>query len=379
MKICIDSRSATLHEGSGIGTYTKNIVLNLTKKYNKNLNLICTGKYSSILSSNPNTNIYITSGKYNSFYENYYIPKLLIDENIDLYHIPQNGIGFPFLYDLNVVVTIHDLIPYIMPETVGKGYLERFLKDMPNIIDKSKGILTVSEYSKRDILRFFPNCPEDKIHVIPLAADTSFKPLDKEKCREYIRRNYKINNQFILYLGGFSSRKNIKNLILSFSKIKNTLKKKYTLVLGGALKDEAIELQSLVTDNGLQDSVVFTGYLNNSILPIFYNAAELFVYPSLYEGFGLPPLEAMSCKCPVITSNISSIPEVTKDSVLLINPYNIDELSSSIIKILNNKDLQEEYIEKGYNRSLEFSWTKATIETINAYKKVASSFCFKGN
>ena len=372
MKICIDSRSATLHEGSGIGTYTKNIVLNLIKDYNNELKLICTGKYTSLFPSNKNTKIYVTSGRYNNFYENYYIPNLIKKENIDLFHLPQNGIGFPFSNNLDIVVTVHDLIPYIMPETVGSGYLERFLRDMPNIISKSKGILTVSEFSKKDILRFFPSCPENKIHVIPLAADTTFKPLDKNECKKYIEKKYKISNDFILYLGGFSSRKNVKNLILSFAKIKKDLNKTYNLVLGGSLKDEALELKQLVIDNNLDNSVIFTDYLNNSELPIFYNAAKLFVYPSLYEGFGLPPLEAMSCKCPVITSNISSIPEVTKNNALLINPYDIDELNDSLIKMLNNDDIKEEYIEKGYKRSLEFSWSKCALKTIDAYKKIKS-------
>ena len=154
MKIAIDSRSITMHSGSGIGTYTKNLVFNLIHNNNSdNFNLIWTGDLDNDFLSDT-TNIYITSPKYGGFFEKYFVPNLLIENGSDLYHIPQNGIGFPFDYDLNTVVTIHDLIPYIMPETVGIGYLNRFLKDMPNIISNAKGILTVSEYSKKDILKF---------------------------------------------------------------------------------------------------------------------------------------------------------------------------------------------------------------------------------
>lgn len=371
MKIAIDSRSANLHSGSGIGTYTKNLILNLIKNIDNSFELIWTGDYKCLNKKNNNTNVHLTSGRNNSFFELNYVPNLLKEKNIDLYHIPQNGIGFPFGSDLNVVTTIHDLIPYVMPETVGSGYLERFLKDMPNIINKSKGIITVSEYSKKDILRFFPNYPSDNIFVTPLAANKNYKPLNKKTCKAYIKNKYNLSDSFCLYIGGFSSRKNVKGLINSFAKIQKDLKEKYKLVVVGSLRDEGLALKNYVEDNNLNDNIIFIGYIPDKDLPIFYNSAELFIYPSLYEGFGLPPLEAMNCKCPVITSNITSIPEVTSNSAILINPYNNDELSDSILKILNNNDLRDEYKNKGYNQSKKFSWENTANLTFEAYKKIS--------
>ena len=369
MKVAIDSRSATLHEGSGIGTYTKNLVSNLINNIDSNFNLIWIGVYDNTLTAN-NCTVFYSSGKHSLFYETNYIPNLLQQEGIDLYHIPQNGIGFPFSWDLNVVVTIHDLIPYNMPETVGPSYLERFFRDIPNIISNSKGIITVSEYSKKDILRFFPNCPADKIYVTPLAANNNFKPIPKSKCKECLKNNYNITDPYILYLGGFSSRKNVLGLIHAFRNIIKDLKKPHKLLLGGSIKDEGLLLKEYVHTNGLDKDVIFTGYLNDIDLPLFYNGCEAFVYPSLYEGFGLPPLEAMSCRKPVITSNITSIPEVTLDSAILIDPLNIDELSSSILTLLNSEDLKEEFSEKGYKRSLQFSWRQTAIDTFDAYKSI---------
>jgi glycosyltransferase involved in cell wall biosynthesis len=373
MKLAIDSRSINLHSGSGIGTYTKNLVLNLLDIDKKdNFNLIWTGsEYEEY--NKENVEITHISGRYSGFYDAYYIPNLIKNKGINLYHIPQNGIGFPLGYNVDVIVTIHDLIPYIMPETVGIGYLNRFLKDMPSIIESSKGIITVSEFSKRDILRFFPSFPEDKIFVTPLAADEEFKPIPKEYCKKYIKDNYKIEDPYILYIGGFSKRKNVKSLITSFASIEKGLKTHHKLLIAGSLRDEGELLKSLVNSLGLQDTIIFTGYLPDEVLPIFYSGAEAFVYPSLYEGFGLPPLEAMSCRTPVITSNLTSIPEVTSNSAILINPLDPDELQVSLLKLLNDESLKEELQEKGYKKSLEFSWAKTAKKTIKAYKSISNT------
>ena len=370
MKIAIDSRSATLHAGSGIGTYTKNLVLNLLNiNSSDRLNVIWTGELPSNIKKD-NADIFLISGRHGEFFEKFYLPNLLNKNNNDLYHIPQNGIGFPFDSSINTIVTIHDLIPYIMPETVGKGYLKRFLRDMPYIISQAAGIITVSEYSKKDILRFFPEFPEEKIFVTPLAANTTFKPLDKNLCKKHIKDNFKVEDPFILYVGGFSKRKNVKELILAFKHVKPSLNKNYKLIIAGSLRDEGISLKNFVESEGLSDSIVFTGFIEDSFLPTLYNAADAFVYPSLYEGFGLPPLEAMSCKTPVITSNLTSIPEVTSDAAILINPHNIDELSSALVTLLNNDSLKQNLAEKGYKRSQNFTWNNTAEKTFAAYKKV---------
>ena len=373
MKIAIDSRSANLHAGSGIGTYTKNLVLNLINDIDYEFELIWTGDYKCLSNRLKNTNIHLTSSKNNSFFELNYVPNLLKEKDVDLYHIPQNGIGFSFSSDISTIVTIHDLIPYILPETVGKGYLERFLRDMPNIISHSRGIITVSEYSKKDILKFFPNYPSNNIYVTPLAANDSYKPLNKLKCKNYILKKYNISDNFFLYIGGFSLRKNVKGLINAYMKIKKDLKSKYKLLIIGSLKDEGLSLKKYVKSIGLDDDVIFLGYINDLELPIFYNSATAFTYPSLYEGFGLPPLEAMSCKCPVITSNITSIPEVTKNNAILINPNDIDELAYSMLNIANNSDLQEEYSIRGYKESINYSWKKTSSLTLEIYKEIYNS------
>lgn len=370
MNFSIDARGINLYKGSGIGTYTENLVkelLNLDKE--DNYTIFWAGEnYWEY--KRKNSNIIVTSKKHGVFYENYYYPSFIKDHNIDLHHIPQNGIGLNDDYSVSSVVTVHDLIPYLMPETVGRGYLERFLKDMPYIINKAKGILTVSEYSKKDILRFFPKFPKDNIFVTPLAANKNFKPLDKNLCMDYLSEKYRIDFPFILYIGGFSQRKNVKELIIAFNKISKSLTKNYKLVLCGAVKDEGEKLREFTKELLIDDKVIFTGFVPDKDLPIFYNGCDLFVYPSLYEGFGLPPLEAMSCKTAVITSNLTSIPEVTGNSAILINPFNKDELQDSMYSLLSSKNDLVELGEKGYKNSLEFTWRKTAELTLDAYKTI---------
>ena len=373
MKIGIDSRSINLHSGTGIGTYTKNLIsemININK--DNEFTLIWTGKIDNNFSKD-NTELIYCSGRHSTFFEREYIPNIISSKKLDLYHIPQNGIGFPFNHDINTIVTIHDLIPYIMPETVGSGYLKRFLKDIPNIIENSKGIITVSEYSKKDILRFFSGYPEDKVFVTPLSTNSEFVPMNKNECRKTIQNKFSFNEPYILYIGGFSKRKNVHGLINAFSKVKNSLSKKYKLVLVGSLKDEGLNLKRYVESLNLENDIIFTGFAEDKDLPIFYNGADLFVYPSYYEGFGLPPLESMSCKTPVITSNTTSIPEVTKDAAFLINPSVDEELSNAIFNVLENDNIRNDLIEKGYKRSLEFSWKQTAKNTLNAYENIKSS------
>ncbi len=371
MKIGIDARGVNWYKGTGIGTYTDKILKYMIKTHRENLYHMywSGGNYEYFKSDN--SKILMTSQKYHKFFEQYYFPNNLNDESIDIYHIPQNGIGLSQNIRCKKVVTIHDLIPYILPETVGKGYLLKFLKEMPKIMEFSDGIITVSECSKKDILKFFP-MDESKVFVTPLAADKKYKPLDKSDCQKFISKNYNVNKPFILYIGGFSPRKNVKSVLIAFSKIHKNLPERYNLVVVGANKDDIHILKDLSSDLNIRSSVKFTGFVPEDHLPIFYNASNVFVYPSLYEGFGLPPLEAMSCGTAVITSNITSIPEVVGNGGILIDPFDTKSLSNSLESLLNDKKLLQELKIRGLKQASKFSWEKTSEKTLDAYKKILS-------
>lgn len=369
MRIAIDARGISWYRGTGIGTYTNNLVNSLLKIDRENTyNLYWSGENFQEFRKN-NSKIIMTSNKHHRFFEQYYFPRNLDYEKVDIYHIPQNGIGLNSYIHCKKVVTIHDLIPFLMPHTVGRGYLLKFLKQMPSIIEKSDAIITVSEWSKKDILRFFPMDP-NKVHVTPLATDLKYKVLDKIKCKNTLSKKYNINSPFILYIGGFSPRKNVKMLVKAFKETYNDLPQKYKLVIVGSYKGEGNEILKLVEDLNLSQYVTFTGFVDEVDLPLFYNACSVFVYPSLYEGFGLPPLEAISCGAPTISSDTTSIPEVLKDCGILINPNNLHELRDAIGKVLTNNNLRNNMIKKGLKRSSEFSWDKTANKTLNVYRSL---------
>lgn len=368
MKIAMDARGINWYKGTGIGTYTENILKNLLDIDKENFyHLYWSGdNYDEFLRTN--SKIIMASKKHQRFFEQNYFPYNLSKENIDIYHVPQNGIGLNENIKCKKIVTIHDLIPYILPETVGKGYLNKFLKDMPYIMEQADCLITVSEWSKRDIIKFF-QIDQNKIFVTPLAADMKYIPMNREFCKKVLQRRLIINKDFILYIGGFSPRKNVKGLIDAFRKVYGDFSKDLCLLIVGSLKDQGSMLKEYVNELNMEDKIIFTGFVEEDLLPLLYNACECFIYPSLYEGFGLPPLEAMSCGAPVITSDTSSIPEVVKDAGILINPLDKNSLSEAMLNLINNDHIKVDLINKGIIRAQNFSWRKTSLETLNVYSK----------
>lgn len=368
MRIAIDARGVNWYSGTGIGTYTAQIIKHMLQNDINNSYLLywCGENYKDLY--NNNVSINIASKKHRKFFEESYFPQCLKNNEVNIYHVPQNGIGLPQKKVCNYISTIHDLIPYVMPETVGKGYLKRFITAMPQIVQNSDTILTVSEFSKKDIMRIF-NVEEAKIKVTPLAAEDYFKPIDKEVSKLFLKNKYNVTSDFLLYVGGFSPRKNVRSILIAFSRICNSLSKDYKVLILGYANDDHSYLMTLCESLNISDKVVFTGYVPYEELPYFYNSCSVFVYPSLYEGFGLPPLEAMSCRVPVITSNISSIPEVVGDAALLINPFDTEELKSSLEKVLEDASLAEELSNLGYARSKLFNWKNTALQTLAVYEE----------
>lgn len=375
MKIGIDSRAANWYRGTGIGTYTYQIINSLNKidSINEYLLFMPKDNNSDIKFSNNYKIRNISQDMNGNFWNEINIPNILKNKEIDIYHVPQNGVGLPKEKVCPFIITLHDIIPYKMPETVGDTYLKIFQNEMLEIISKCDGIITVSNYSKQDINSAF-NFPQDKIFVTHLAHEDIYKLLDKEQCKNFIKKNYSIEDEFILYVGGFSPRKNIVGLIQAFSKLNNTFRKSNLKLVIAGKQGKSYSLYKETAENlHVADKVIFPGFIPLKHMPIFYNACTLFVYPSLYEGFGLPPVEAMACGAPVIASNITSIPEVVEDAGILINPYDVDELCIAMNSVIEDKNLRDDLIKKSLNRSLNFSWLKTAEKTISAYKSILES------
>lgn len=369
MKIGIDGRAAKWYRGTGIGTYTYQLITNLSKYDSSNQYLTFLPKNSDLKLGDNFSIKYTSDSSNNSFWDNVKVPNLLNDFNMELYHVPQNGVGLSDNVNCPKTITLHDIIPLKMPETVSDRYLKIFNEEIPKILDNCDGIITVSEFSKLDIASEF-NFPIEKIFVTPLAAEDIYRPINRSYCKNIIKDKYHIDNNFILYVGGYSPRKNIIGIMEAFSLLNKNLKKDLKIVITGRkglsyerYRDRAIQL-------GISDYVIFTDFIPLEDLPLFYNASEFLIYPSFYEGFGLPPLEAMACGTPVIASNVTSVPEVCKNSAILVNPNDVDELSYSIERVLTDSFLKLTMIERGLNTSNKYSWKNTALDTIKAYKNI---------
>ena len=245
------------------------------------------------------------------------------------------------LFIKNNITYVHDIIPLTNPEWYSIQARIYYSILLPLVIKRSKCIITGSHFTKQDIHEK-TNTPLDKIHVIPSAVDKFWQPSTQKPNHE----------NYILTVASFDPRKNLKNLIKAFRHLEDkTLK----LIIVGH-KHKAFASQDLELSESDRDRIIFTGYLDDEQVKSLYSYARAFVYPSLKEGFGIPPLEAMACGCPVIASNVSSIPEVCGDAVVYINPLDTESITAGIESILSNKELSANLIDKGFHQSKLFSW-----------------------
>src|SRR3989339_453972 len=361
MKILLDSR---MINNSGVGTYIRNLLKNYEKS-NENIYVYALTNNSVYEISGKKSKIEIVEVKYStpiySIREQIVLPYYINKIKPDLVHFPNFNVSYflktPF------VVTIHDLIYYLhadaCPNKIGYLYARVMMKHAAR---KAKLIITDSMYSKKDIVQNL-NVSEEKVHVINPGINKNYLHVENS---QNILKKYKLPANYIFYIGNHEPRKNIMGIITAYSKSK--YRNDYFLVIGGKKDLRRKDIYNIIENLKLEKRVIFTDYIEEEDLPAIHSAAKLFIFPSFYEGFGLPPLEAMACGTPVISSNASSLPEILGDASIFVNPTNIDELTGAIDNILNNKNLADDLIKKGYEQVKKYSWDTAAIKTIDIYK-----------
>jgi glycosyltransferase involved in cell wall biosynthesis len=307
------------------------------------------------------------------WFEQVSFPRACLRADVDLLHVPY--FAPPLLGAGKTLSTVHDLIPLILPAYRGSILVRAYTRLVASSARRAAAILTDSEASKRDILRML-RVPSQRVRVIPLAADESFQPVADPDRLERTRCKYKLPEQYVLYLGGFDQRKNLETLIAAYASLGAHLRARTPLVLAGRLPAEDSAFfphpRRLVERWDLGDGVVFPGWVEEEDKPALYSGASLFVFPSLYEGFGLPVLEAMSCGTAVITSDSTSLPEITGEATLLVDPHDAEALTAAMTLLLEDADRREELASQGLERARLFSWAKTVAQTVEAYESVAA-------
>ena len=301
-------------------------------------------------------------------WEQFILPFDLKRLSIEIYH---GTIGrLPFLKsNADYIVTIPDLIPFSVPQNSTRKYRIYNKALLWESVHRANGIVAISNYTKEDILRLF-NLSEKKIRVIHLGVDPNYKVLDKDLCKNYIRNKYFILDEYVLFVGHVQLRKNLQRLVDAFAQVQKRIRSGHKLVLAGLKGIDSNKVVEFVEKIGLSKQVIFLGYIEDDDLPYLYNAASAFIFPSFYEGFGLPLLEAMACGVPVIAANATSIPEVVGDAAELFDPMSVQDMSDKIEDILSDETLREHLCKKGLERVKIFSWVKTALDTLAIYEEI---------
>ncbi len=290
----------------------------------------------------------------------------LIQKEYDLYWQP-NFIPLEGIKAKKIVSTVHDFSFYLQPEWHPSERLDYFNKHFWSQVKQSDWLITGSNFSKQEIIEYL-EFDANKITVIYHGVDHDlYKLYHKDQLEEFKRRQ-NLPDKFILFVGSIEPRKNLLTLLKACAQLNENKVDNIPLVLVGFKGWENDEIMQIINQN--KKNIIYLGYLSDIELAYIYNLAQVFVYPTLYEGFGIPPLEAMACGTPVITSDTASLPEVGGDAVLYVDPYDINDISQKLDLLLSSQTMQKDLIEKGLRRAKDFTWEKAAKEHIKVFEKV---------
>jgi len=363
MRIGIDIHTIGAHQ-TGNETYIKNIVSNMNDDHDLYLYYTKTNRenlpdwkanFKKISPHNSLLRIPVS------------FPLALKRDKIDVAHFQY---VIPPVSPCPTVVMIHDISYEFFPEFFHPLSRKRMQLLIPYSARKSSHVLTVSEYSKQQIIKKY-GIPEDKITVTYNGVSDNFRIINDQGYIDTILQRFSLTKPFILAVGNLQPRKNIERLVRVYANLKKLDKIEQDLVLVGKVDYKGHKIFDIIKDNNVEKFVKITGYVNDEELVALYNKADIFVYPSLYEGFGLPLIESMACGTPVITSNVSSLPEVAGEAALYIDPESDDDLEDQLLKLSANNDLKKLLVDKGIDQVKKFSWKKAAQDTTNIFEKIA--------
>ncbi len=364
MRIGIDIRS-TLKQKTGIGYSTLNLINHLARIDPQNKYVL----YSRIKPFSRNKRLPPLPGKnfchrVNRF--NFSLDCVL--GKVDVFYTSSHDL--PGLKSGKFIVAVYDVIHKTYPDGHSKDTREEIDKNLRRILNEVDKIIVCSRVTRSDILKWY-SVPEEKIRLIYPGVSEQINRIEKsDNLYSRLKDRYNVSGKYLLFVGTIEPRKNIEGLIKAYHILKTEHKLPYQLVIVGMKGWMYSGVFELVETYGLKNEVIFTGYLDEDLKNIFYNLADIFIYPSFYEGFGFPIVEAFKCGVPVITSNTSSCAEVAGDAAMLINPYNPDSIVEAVLKIINNINLRNQLKNKGLEKTKFFSWKETAKKTLEVFYEV---------
>jgi len=375
MRIAINCRSFLNKKYTGIGRYAYHLVKSLGEIDNQNEYLLYAKKgifnFSKRLPQFHFNNLQLKIDRFGQGMDKILGP-------LDIYHSPS-----PDTLNVNngakIVVTVHDLIFKTFPQGHTQRTLDYTEEQFHNIGERASKVICCSQSTIHDLQKYF-NVPDEKIKLIYQGVDKKlFYKIGHDENLHATKtiRSKGINEPFLLSVGTIEPRKNLENILHAFDKLKTKGRFRGKLVVIGMKGWLSDGIEGLIRKLELKRHVIFLGYLSDIELRHFYNKAEAFIFPSYYEGFGFPIVEAFSCGTPVITSNISSCPEVAGDAAVLTNPYDPEDIAEGVYHVLDDPKLKDELTDKGFKRAEYFNLSKTAKETLKVYEKVHNASPFQ--
>lgn len=378
MRIAIDY-TAAIRQGAGIGNYVRNLVDAMLAQDSRNQYTLLTSGHPTPGHPFPKAgnvrgrSIIIPDRYLNILWYRWRLPihATIFTGMIDIYHGPDFVLP-PINGKVRKVVTVHDLAFLEHPEYAVPQLAAYLKKVVPEAVAAADVVAAVSQATRQTLIDYFKTSPE-KITIIPNGIRPSFRRITDPVLLAATRHKFGLKHPLVLGVGTLEPRKNHLGLIKAFHKAQSAAAKKERpamLALAGGPGWLYDETQQLIAKLKLENKVRFLGRVSELELITLYSMADVFVFPSFYEGFGVPPIEAMACGAPVITSNTSSLPEVVGDAALLIDPHNTGELARVILQVLENEQLRDELRQKGYARAQHFTWPKSASKMLSVYQKL---------
>lgn len=360
-KIAVNTRLLLPNKLEGIGVFTSEIFKILTKDHPEDeFHFIFDRPFDEQFIFNKNVKAHVIQPPVRhpllvKLWYNFQIPRLLKKIKADIFISPDAIASLKT--DIPQLTVIHDVNFAHRPDDLPLKWSKFYNKYTPLFLEQSTRIATVSDYSKQDIISTYKTKPS-KIDVVYNGVKDLFNPIPEENSR-IITNKFAKGKPFFFFIGSLHPRKNLKNLLIAFNEFKKMDQLDFQLILGGEILFKFDEIQTTFEKLEFKDDIQFTGRLTDNDLNCFLSGATALTYIPFFEGFGIPVLEAMACNTPVITSNVTSLPEVVDDAAITVSPKSISEISTSMLEISTNTKLQNELIRKGKERVLFFTWKKS--------------------